>query len=75
MKPRWLKIKAAALYSSIGQKRLKSLAISGDIRGYQDKESGRGDWIFDKKSIDEYRLKPLQENSIRFKKLLDEIGV
>ena len=74
MNPRWLKVKAAALYSGIGQQRLKSLALTGDIRGYQDQESGRKDWIFDKTSIDEYRLKPLHENNIRLNRLLDEVG-
>ena len=74
IQPRWLKLKQAAAYSGIGQKRLKSLATDGDIIGYSDQDSGRGDWIFDKESIDEYRMKPINETSIRFKKILDGTG-
>ena len=54
-------------------RRLKKLAINGDIKGYQDKQSGRGDWIFDRKSIDEYRLKPLMEINLQAKKTLDRM--
>lgn len=72
--PRWLKLKQAALYSSIGQKRLKALADDGDIVGYPDPDSGRGDWIFDKDSLDKYRMRPVQETNIRLKKILDGIG-
>jgi len=56
MQPRWLKTNAAAKYSGIGVARLKSLAGSGQIVGYKDPESARGDWIFDRESIDQYRL-------------------
>jgi hypothetical protein len=41
--PRWLKLKAAAEYSSIGKHRLKDLAAKGVIRGYPDPDSARGD--------------------------------
>ena len=60
--PRWLKLSAAAKYSGYGVARLKTLALDGYIRGYQDPESTRGDWIFDKESIDEYRLLPCHSN-------------
>ena len=53
--PRWMKKRAASDYSSIGVKRLVELAVSGVIRGTQDPDSGRGDWIFDCYLIDEYR--------------------
>lgn len=53
--PRWLKLKVAAEYSAIGQKRLIELAESGNIRGFQDPDSKRGDWIFDRFSLDKYR--------------------
>jgi len=33
--------------------------MSGEIRGYQDPGSIRGDWIFDKESLDEYRTAPI----------------
>jgi len=75
IQPRWLKLKQAAVYSSIGQKRLKTLAEGGEIIGYSDQDSGRGDWIFDKNSIDEYRIKPVNETNAHFKKILDGIGV
>ena len=75
IQPRWLKLKQAAIYSSIGQKRLKTLAEGGVIIGYSDQGSGRGDWIFDKNSIDEYRIKPVNETNAHFKKILDGIGV
>jgi len=71
--PRWLKIKPAARYASIGQKKLKILARKGLIAGYPDPDSGRGDWIFDKKSLDEYRQKPLMHIKTEAKKILDLI--
>ncbi len=71
--PRWMTIKQAAAYSNIGQKRLKSLADTGEIAGYQE-DTGRGDWIFDKDSIDEYRSRPLAETNVRFQKILDRVG-
>jgi hypothetical protein len=55
MLKRWLKLKAASEYASIGQHRLKELALKKTIRGFQDPDSKRGDWIFDVKSLDEYR--------------------
>lgn len=71
--PRWLKLGQAAAYANIGQKRLKALADAGEIAGYQE-DTGRGDWIFDKESIDEYRSRPLAETSVRFQKILDRVG-
>jgi hypothetical protein len=53
--PRWLRLKSAAEWSSIGQKRLVALAQSGDVVGFQDFDSGRSEWIFDRYSLDEYR--------------------
>jgi hypothetical protein len=55
--PRWLSLKQAAEYAHLGQKRLKQLAHEGLITGGQDPESGRGDWIFDRDSLDQYRIK------------------
>jgi len=60
MSPRWLKLKAACEYASLGQHRLKELAFRGVIRGYPDPDSGRGDWIFDRLSLDAYRESPLK---------------
>jgi len=53
--PRWLKLKDAALYSAIGEKRLLALAESGEINGFRDPDTVRNDWIFDRESIDSYR--------------------
>lgn len=54
--PRWMKLSAAVKYSSYGRAKLIDLAECKKIIGYQDPDSQRGDWIFDKESIDEYRL-------------------
>lgn len=53
--PRWLKLKPAAKYSSIGENRLIDLAKEGVIKGVQDPDSKRRDWIFDRLTIDDYR--------------------
>ena len=55
IQPRWLKLKAAMVYSAIGRDRLKALAQSGELLGFPDPDSGRGDWIFDRLSLDAYR--------------------
>lgn len=53
--PRWMRLKMAAWYSAIGKQRLIALAQDGHIKGFQDPDNGRGDWIFDRLSIDAYR--------------------
>lgn len=53
---RWMKLSAATMYSSYSRSKLLELAERKDIIGYQDPDSLRGDWIFDKESIDDYRL-------------------
>ena len=53
--PRWLSLKESAWYSKIGKQRLIQLAQDGNIIGFQDPDSGRGDWIFDRYSLDQYR--------------------
>jgi hypothetical protein len=50
-----MKLKEAAWYSKIGHKRLIQLAQDGHIKGFQDPDSGRGDWVFCRYSLDEYR--------------------
>ncbi len=57
--PRWLKLTAAIKYSGYGRVALLNLANEGLIKAYQDPDSKRGDWVFDKRSIDEYRLSHL----------------
>lgn len=53
---RWLNLREAASYSGYGQKKLIELALRGDISGYQDPDMGTGKWIFDRDSIDKYRI-------------------
>ena len=53
--PRWMKLREAAWYSKIGKQRLIQLAQDGHIKGFQDPDSGRGDWVFCRLSLDEYR--------------------
>ena len=43
----------ACEYASIGESRLKELARSGHVVGFQDTK--RGDWTFDRESLDAYR--------------------
>ena len=70
MDPRWLKLKDAARYSAIGRHRLMNLAAGGKIIGFKDSENGRNDWVFDRNSLDEYRLsqythQDLEERAIK----------
>ena len=67
--PRWIKLKEATNYAAIGKARLISLAVAGVIRGAQDPDSKRGDWIFDRLSIDEYREAQMSAVSIQQKAL------
>lgn len=59
--PRWLKLKAAALYSGIGQKELIKLARTRKIDGFQDFENGNKPWLFDRLSIDAYRTSQIEQ--------------
>lgn len=52
---RWLTLKEAAEYSAIGKHRLIAMARDGRIKGFQDDDSGRHEWIFDRLSIDTFR--------------------
>jgi len=52
---RWLPLKEAALYSAIGRHRLIAMARDGRVKGFQDDDSGRHEWIFDRLSIDTFR--------------------
>jgi len=72
IQPRWLKLTAAAQYASINRHRLKQLAIDGMIIGYQE-DAERGDWIFDKDSIDSYRLTPVQKMKSKTKTILKSL--
>lgn len=59
--PRWLKLKAAALYSGLGQKELIRLARKRKIDGFQDTELKTKPWLFDRISIDKYRALQIEQ--------------
>ena len=67
--PRWLSLKDAARYSHIGTHRLIEMAKEGIIRGVQDPDSKRRDWIFDRLTIDAYREDQMSAPTIREKAL------
>jgi hypothetical protein len=71
---RYMSLKQAAVYSGIGQKRLIQLAKEGKIKGQKRTELKRGDWSFDKESIDRYWHKPFDEVKDETKSILDRIG-
>lgn len=58
---RWLKLKSASKYASIGQKDLIQLALDKEIDGFKDLRLKTKPWIFDKNSIDKYRAKQVEE--------------
>ena len=68
---RWLKLLPAVVYSSFGQHKLKELAKKGLIVGYPDPDNKRGDWIFDRESIDKYRMRQAPERINIDEKLLE----
>ena len=73
--PRWIKLREAARYTSLGEKQLKELAKSVAITGGPDTESGRGDWIFDRVSLDAYRAACINVVSkAGMDKLVSELG-
>ncbi len=64
MTPRYLKIKDAARYSSIGEKRLVQMVQKGILRGCQD-VGNKNAWIVDRFSIDEYWDSQMPEQTIK----------
>lgn len=59
--PRWMRLKQAAEYSNLSPSRLKKLVDEAAIIGFPDPDDKRGSkgdgvWIFDRESIDRYRL-------------------
>lgn len=71
--PRWLKLTAAVQYSSYSRFQLLKLAKKGFITGYQDPDSERGDWIFDKQSIDEYRISHVVSERHKAMSIIDSL--
>jgi hypothetical protein len=72
---RWLTLREARFYSGIGIKRLKLLAQEGKLKGCPDPDNGRGDWIFDRASIDAYREGQMIAPTIQEKALAIMRGV
>jgi hypothetical protein len=52
---RWLSLREATRHAKIGKARLKDLAVRGVVKGCPDPDNKRGDWIFDRLSLDAYR--------------------
>lgn len=73
--PRWLSLREACRYSNLGKHRLKRLAAAGMIKGAPDPDNKRGDWIFDRLSLDSYRESQLLIPSTREKALAIMKGV
>lgn len=73
--PRWLSLKEACRYSNLGRHRIKKLAAAGVIKGTPDPDNKRGDWIFDRLSLDSYRESQLIIPSTREKALAIIKGV
>jgi hypothetical protein len=64
MTPRWLKLSEAARYAAINPKRLIMLAQEGKVRGGKD-PGKRGDWVFDRLSLDSYREESMPTEEAR----------
>lgn len=75
MIPRWFSLKDAARYSHIGTHRLIELAKQGIIRGIQDPDSKRRDWIFDRLTIDAYREDQMRTPTIHEKAIAIMNGI
>jgi hypothetical protein len=59
--PRWLRLAQAREYSGLSERRLKALARERTVIGFPDPDDRRGSigegvWIFDRESLDAYRL-------------------
>lgn len=72
MLPRWLNIKNAICYSGLGRDRLKRLAESGEILGFQDLND-HNKWIFDRLSIDKYRMNQSKQIDLKVARLMGGI--
>lgn len=59
---KWIPLADAVHAYHIGEHRLKLLAKTGIIKGFKDPDSKRNDWIFQRESLDNYRLR--QANQI-----------
>ena len=75
MDKRWLTTREAAVYASISRDRLKRICQKGLIKGCPDPDNRRGDWIFDRLSIDAYRESQMTQATAREKALAIIKGV
>jgi len=75
IEPRWLTLRQAAAYSSIGESRLVSMAKAGAVKGFQDMGDGRRGWIFDRLSLDSYREGQATQPTYREKALAIAGGI
>jgi hypothetical protein len=66
---RWMKLKEASAYARICKDRLPELVREGRIVGFKDPDNERGDWIFDRESIDAYRLAQSRPHDLEAKAL------
>lgn len=74
--PRWLRLADAVQYSGLSKGRLKEMALAREIVGGQDPGDRRGrdsegTWIFDRLSIDRWRLNQLGEVATLFEQAED----
>ena len=53
--PRWLKLRDACRWSALPRQRLLELIDEGVIKGFQDPDNKRNDWVVDRYSLDLYR--------------------
>ena len=70
---RYMTLKQASIYSGIGQKKLIELAQGGFILGKRRDDISRGDWSFDKESIDKYWHQPFGGRRVATQRVLDRI--
>ena len=66
-----MSLKQASVYSGYGQKALIKLAKEGKIKGRQRTDIDRGDWSFDKESIDAYWHEPFNRRTAIAKSIID----
>ncbi|MCB2189487.1 MAG: hypothetical protein KQJ78_23970 [Deltaproteobacteria bacterium] len=68
IQPRWLRLADAVRYSGLSKSRLMDLAQGREIVGGQDdgdrRGKGEGTWVFDRESIDAWRMRQLGGGTI-----------
>lgn len=82
IQPRWLRLADAVRYSGLSKARLKALAKAREIVGGPDpgdrrgcsEDRGDGTWVFDRDSIDRWRLAQL-EGGLSLAHLADNLAI